>query len=426
MPISDRVRDVSTGVEAERGGPRTVAKERYTSAEYWRAEMEQLWPRVWLMAGLSRDLAAPGAYFTFDVGLESYLIVRQEAGLRAFHNVCLHRGRRLCESAVGHAKSFQCPYHGWTWRPDGVLARVPDRESFEPGFVEERFHLREVACEEWSGMVWICAADDAPSLRDYLGPVGPLVDAYGFDDYALVEDFTLDLACNWKVCVDAFNEAYHLKSVHPEILGMVDDVNVRADLLARHGRLIVPFFVPSPRKRDREVIDASLLHMLQAAGMDRADITGSALEMRGKIQRHIRARERGGDYDCSRLSDEQLSDSHHFHIFPNLQIDLYSLSMLVMRSRPHPTDPGRMLLDQQRFERFPRSAVAPPRPRHSRFSLGEGSLGQVTDQDMHNLVRVQEGMQSAAFRQLVFGDQESLIAHMHDVLDELISAPLGA
>lgn len=65
-----------------------------------------------------------------------------------------------------------------------------------------------------------------------------------------------------------------------------------------------------------------------------------------------------------------------------------------------------MLRDQQRFERFPRSAVPPPRPRQSRLALGgEGSLGMVTDQDMHNLVRVQEGMQSAAFRQLVFGDQ---------------------
>jgi hypothetical protein len=100
--------------------------------------------------------------------------------------------------------------------------------------------------------------------------------------------------------------------------------------------------------------------------------------------------------------------------------------MLLMRSRPHPTDPGRMLLDQQRFERFPRSAAPPPRPRHSRFSLGDGSLGKVTDQDMHNLVRVQEGMPSAAFGHLVLGDQEALIAHMHDVLDELVSAPLGA
>lgn len=406
--------------QAERGARRAIAKDRYTSDAYLSAELEQLWPRVWLMAGLSRDLGAPGAYFTFEIGRESYLIVRQESGVRAFHNVCLHRGRRLCEPGSGQVKSFQCPYHGWTWRADGVLARVPDAESFRPEISGDSFRLREVACAEWSGMVWICAARDAPPLREYLGPVAALVEPYRFDDYTLVEDFTLDLPCNWKVCVDAFNEAYHLKIVHPEILGMVDDVHVRADLLGRHGRLIVPFFVPSPRKRDREVIDPSLLHMLEAAGMDRAEISGSALEMRARVQRHIRARERAGDYDCSALSDEQLSDSNHFHIFPNLQIDLYSLSMLLMRSRPHPSDPGRMLLDQQRFERFRRGDARPPRPQHSSFSLGGGSLGTVTDQDMHNLVRVQQGMQSPAFRELVLGDQEVLIAHMHDTLDELI------
>jgi len=400
---------------------RLIDKRRYTSSEYLRAEVAHLWPRVWLMAGLSADLPEPGSYFTFEIGVESFIIVRGEQGVRAFHNVCLHRGRRLCEPGAGRVKSFQCPYHGWTWRTDGALARVPDRESFAPGLVEEKLHLREIACEDWEGLIWVCAAVDAPPLRDYLGPVAPLIEAYRLRDYELVEDLTLELPCNWKVCVDAFNEAYHLKNVHPEILGMVDDVHVRADLFGRHGRLIVPFFVPSPRRRDRSEIDAGLRQMLRSAGVDDAEVQGSALDMRAKVQRVIRERARVGALDCSGLSDDQLTDSHHFHIFPNFQVDLYSLSMLSLRSRPHPTDPGGMLLDQQRFERVERGRPRRARPTHSRFSLGGGSLGTVTDQDMSNLVRVQQGMVSGGFEALVLGEQERLIAHMHDTLDSYVS-----
>jgi phenylpropionate dioxygenase-like ring-hydroxylating dioxygenase large terminal subunit len=373
------------------------------------------------MAGLSRDLPAPGSYFTFEIGVESLLIVRQDPqGVSAFHNVCLHRGRRLREPGMGQARSFQCPYHGWDWGHDGRLRSVCDAESFPEGIPDPSTTLKRVACTEWAGFVWICFAPDPPTLQEYLGPAAPLIEAYRLEDFALVEDQTLDLPCNWKVCVDAFNEVYHLRSVHPEILGLIDDVNVQTDLLGNHGRLIVPFFVPSPRKEDRHTIDAGLRWLLEEARLDRSEITGSALDMRRKIQDRIRARERAGELDCSALSDDQLTDSNHFHIFPNFQIDLYSLKMQSLRARPHPTDPGRMLLDQQRFDRVARGAPRPKRPKHDQFVYGSGSLGTVTDQDMFNLVRVQQGMTSRGFEGLVLGDQELLIRHMHDVLDTYI------
>jgi phenylpropionate dioxygenase-like ring-hydroxylating dioxygenase large terminal subunit len=400
-----------------------IPKERYTSAEYLHAEFEHLWPRVWLVAGLSSDLKAPGSYFTFEIGSESFLIVRQEQGVRAFHNVCLHRGRRLCEPGMGRVRSFSCPYHGWEWDRDGRLAHVPDAETFPDGVPAESSRLKSVACTEWAGLVWVFLSSDPPPLREYLGPVAPLIEAYRLPDYALVEDLTLDLPCNWKVSVDAFNEAYHLKSVHPEILGLVDDVNVRTDLLGRHGRLIVPFFVPSPRKENRDEIDASLRWMLEEAGIRADEMTGSALEMRHKVQQSIRAREKAGELDCSGLDDDQLTDSHHFYVFPNFQLDLYSLTVLSLRARPHPTDPGRMFLDQRRFQRVSSARERPRRPVHNDFAFGAGSLGTVTDQDMYNLVRVQQGMQSSGLEGLVLGNQELLIRHMHCTLDAYIPSP---
>lgn len=400
-----------------------IPKERYTSPEYLRAEWEHLWPRVWLMAGLSSDLPQPGCYFTFDIGSESLLIVRQPQGVRAFHNVCMHRGRRLREGGMGRTRCFPCPYHGWEWAFDGSLTKVPDRETFGDAIPAASSRLKEVACAEWAGRVWVFLSPDPPPLEEYLGEVAPLIEAYRLEDYALVEDFTLDLPCNWKVNVDAFNEAYHLKTVHPEILGLVDDVNVQADLFGRHGRLTVPFYVPSPRKEDRQSIDTGLRRMLEQAGLRAAEITGSALEMRRKVQQSIRRREKGGELDCSGLSDDQLSDSNHFHIFPNFQLDLYSLTILSLRSRPHPTDPGRMFFDQQRFERLPRGSERPRRPRHEQFVYGSGSLGTVTDQDMFNLVRVQQGMRSSGLEGLVLGEQERLIEHMHRMLDTYVPWP---
>src|SRR5689334_8428770 len=111
---------------------RLAQKERYLSTEYMRAEQEKLWPRVWLLAGPAIDLPEPGHYFTFELVNESILIVRQPEGVKAFHNVCGHRGRRLREPGRGRARSFPCAYHSWEWNTDGSLLKVPREEAF-PG-----------------------------------------------------------------------------------------------------------------------------------------------------------------------------------------------------------------------------------------------------------------------------------------------------
>ncbi len=399
-----------------------IPKDRYTSLEYLEAERSRLWPHVWLAAGLASDAPEAGCYFTFETGAESLLIVRQTRGFRTFHNVCLHRGRRLREPGAGRAQAFRCPFHGWEWGCDGALLRVPDRETFPGGVPDAGFGLAEVRCTTWAGLVWVCLDPKAPELAEYLGPAAPAIEAYDLEQYALVEDQTVDLPCNWKAAVDAFNENYHLKTVHGAILDVLDDVNVRADLLGRHSRLVVPFFVPSPRRENREQITDTLRWFLEEAGLPRDQMTGSALDMRRAVQKAIRDRERAGEIDCSKLADDQLTDNHHFYVFPNLQLDIYALKLMILRHRPHPTDPGRMLFDQLRFERVTRSKPRPPRPKHEQFVWGAGSLGTVTDQDTFNLVRQQQGMQSTGFVGLKLGEQEICIRHMHQVLDSYLNA----
>ena len=104
-----------------------IPKQRYTSREFAQQEWERMWTKVWLLAGRASDAPSPGDYFTFEIGPESVLVVRQRDGsLAARYNVCMHRGNRLREPGRGHASEFRCLFHGWRYDLDGTLLRALD------------------------------------------------------------------------------------------------------------------------------------------------------------------------------------------------------------------------------------------------------------------------------------------------------------
>src|SRR5205814_116389 len=127
-------------------------------------------------------------------------------------------------------------------------------------------------------------------------------------------------------------------------------------------------------------------------------------------------------YDFSRLSDAQLTDNHYFFVFPSTSVNMYGLRAMILRYRPHPTDPGRMWLDQQEYTRLPAGASRPPRPTRVVAAAGQGSLGTVNDQDVITLVRVQRGMHASGFEGLRPGRQEIGIPHLHHVIDEYLGS----
>lgn len=395
-----------------------IPKSRYLDPAFLRLELDRIFARTWLLAGPEADVAEPGAYFTFELGAESVLVVRHPEGIKAFYNVCQHRGRLLREPGLGQTRSFRCPYHLWEYGLDGVLEHLPEPEQFAGCFAGERPRLRPVAAEAWGGFVWV-SFDPAPEpVEEYLGAVaGPLA-AYRLDEFALTEDQTVDLPCNWKVGVDAFNEAYHLRAVHAQLLQMLDEMQVELELLGRHSCIRVPFGLVSPTLSDRETVNDHLKYLLSDAGLDPSKFPSSAAAVRPAIREFLRGRT---DVDLSALRDDQLTDNHQYYVFPNLTLNIYAMKHLLLRHRPHPTDPNRMLLDQQQYVRVPRGAPRPPRPKPQRFQYGKGSLGFVTDQDTFNLVRVQRGMQVGGFDGLVLGDNERRIRHMHRTIDEYLA-----
>lgn len=406
---------------------RTVPKARYLSPEFLTLELERVFPRTWLLAGSAADLDAPGSFFTFDFANESILVTRDETGVRAFHNVCQHRGRRLAPSGRGRASAFRCPYHHWEYGLDGSLIALPDAGAFAScrGFESlpiaagaSRLGLTPVACETWQGLVWVHLGDSPEPLSSYLGPLADRVAAYDLESFALEQDATIELDCNWKVSVDAFNEAYHLRAVHPQLLDVVDETAAELELIGKHSLLRVPFGAPSPSARRPDEMNDLVRWWLGDAGVDGSAFEGPVRAAREEARRALRAR---SDLRLERLSDEQLTDNYQFYVFPNATLNLYATRMMLLRHRPHPTDPGRMLLDQQQYVRVPQGAPRPARPAHEsgRFGSG-GSLGHVTDQDAHTLVRVQRGMRSRGFDALVLGAMEERILHMHRVLDHYL------
>ncbi len=218
-----------------------IPKDRYTSREFAEREWEQMWTKVWLLAGRASDIPEPGDYFTFEIGIESILVIRLPDGtIAARHNVCMHRGNRLRDPGRGHAEKFSCLFHGWEYALDGTLLCVLDPESFPQGTPVSRFSLRPVRCDTWAGFVFVSLNPDVEPLRDYLGIIPEHLDVYGFERWKIAFECTIEIDCNWKTSVDAFNEAYHISATHPWTIAFSDDTRTIYDCYDKHSRMIYP------------------------------------------------------------------------------------------------------------------------------------------------------------------------------------------
>jgi phenylpropionate dioxygenase-like ring-hydroxylating dioxygenase large terminal subunit len=406
-------------------GSEPIPKSRYTCPEYARREWDHLWTRVWLMAGRASDAPEPGDYFTFEIGPESILVIRQQNGsLAARYNVCMHRGNRLREPGRGHAELFSCLFHGWQYGIDGRLQQPLDPHSFPQGC--EGLDLRPVHCDTWAGFVFVNLDSSPQPLRDYLGVIPEHLDPYHFDEWKLTFDATIEIECNWKTSVDAFNEAYHLAATHSWTLEFSDDVHTVYDCYDRHTRMIFPEVQASPRHPGAGTVTPGIRDLFLArVGIDTARFDGGPAEARAAYARAVRGMAPALGCDMTELSESQLCDDFHYTVFPNLTFNAHSLFTWVFTHRPHPDDPNRMFFDFLALLRVPAQDV--PRPQKQHFRTADGDTlagrcegGELLDEDLYNLPRIQAGMRSRAFESLHLGDQEIRIRHFHRTLEEYL------
>jgi phenylpropionate dioxygenase-like ring-hydroxylating dioxygenase large terminal subunit len=400
-----------------------IPKQRYTSREFARLEWERMWTKVWLLAGRASDAPNAGDYFTFEIGPESILVVRQPDGsLAARYNVCMHRGNRLREPGRGHASEFRCLFHGWRYGLDGRLLEALDAHCFRQGVPAERFSLRPVRCESWAGFVFVCLDPNAPPLREYLGVIPEHLGPYGFERWKLAFDATIEIECNWKTSVDAFNEAYHLSATHAWTIEFSDDVNTVYDCYDRHTRMIFPEVQASPRHPGAGTVTPGIREMfLKRVGVDVEHFAGGPREARAAYAEAVRKLGAMLGADFSELNESQMCDDFHYTIFPNVTFNTHSLFVWVFTHRPHPDDPNKMYFDFWNLVNAPGQEI--PRPEKKLFRTADGDTlagvcdgGDLLDEDLYNLPRIQRGMNSAAFEALHLCTQEVRILHHHDVL----------
>ncbi|MCK9563220.1 MAG: Rieske (2Fe-2S) protein, partial [Bacteroidales bacterium] len=131
-----------------------LAADRYTGDKFFRAECERMWPSVWQFAARDEELQNPGDFVVYENAGRSYLVVRQQDdSVKAFHNVCLHRGRKL-RTEGGAANEFQCPFHGFSWHLDGTLKDIPCRWDF-PHLKDDAMTLPEASVASWQGYIFV-------------------------------------------------------------------------------------------------------------------------------------------------------------------------------------------------------------------------------------------------------------------------------
>jgi len=430
---------IPTGVSmGRRGAPLRIPKDRYLSAEAHRLEVERLWPRVWQIACRSDDLPEPGDHLEYVIGDQSVLVLRDEAGeVRAFHNVCLHRGNLLAPG-VGHTRKLVCGFHCWTWNLDGSLHRVsyPDRfGEIDP----EAYRLRAVRVAEWGGFVFVCLSADPPELREWLGPVPEQLAPYHLERYTRTQDWSLYIRANWKTGLDAFLESYHVQGVHPQLLAFLDDATTVYECFGAHSRMLIPVGTPSPllgRVANRQIFES----MVRSASgsdteldhvQDKAALVQSLAAMdlppgttvRDWLVASTRAQGEARGIDLSGLSDDQVAGDWHYHLFPNAVFNVYAGAFWLCRFRPHGDDPNWMRFDFQDYHWIADPEEARQRKAvHCFVEPGEVSLGEVMDQDIAQLPKIQRGLHSRGISELTLSTMEVRIAHMHRILDGFLGS----
>ncbi|HYX88904.1 MAG TPA: aromatic ring-hydroxylating dioxygenase subunit alpha [Gaiellaceae bacterium] len=220
---------------ASRTAQATLPWSWYSDPEVLRREQERVFRRAWQYVCPADLVAEPGAYCAGRVGDVPVVVVRdRDSTLRAFLNVCRHRGSVVAEGN-GRRETLQCRYHAWTYALDGTVRAAP-RAELEDGFDTDGIALLPLAVATWGPLVFVNPDPGAAPLADSLAPVaGPLSRELDVESLRFLRRAPFELACNWKVAVENYLECYHCPVAHPGFSAVVD-VSPQAYRLETHGR----------------------------------------------------------------------------------------------------------------------------------------------------------------------------------------------
>ena len=418
---------------------------RYFSKEEADLEWEKLWKKVWVFAGLAQDVSEVGSYFRYNLGKESFVVIRTAADkVQAFYNVCPHRGNRLVHNDFGKlSQHFECSFHGWKFHLDGTLKEIHDEQVFRKEVIADRPGMVEVKCDIWKGLVFLTMNPDPQPLLDYLDVIPEHLENYPIEKMRVLKDIEWHWDANWKTAVEAFIEFYHADQTHPQIVPITSTTETQYDLY-RNGmsRMIITFGSSRPKMADPEAVHPALEGMVafyRGNPDDYKHLKGSEYYKAMVDTRRKWAERNGYAEDFAKLSDDQMTDDWNYHIFPTITLNVFSDAMLIQNFCPHPTDPGKSVYqvmtlvlpvkDPQQhvfdINSYGPEAVGPAgwdgsiRPKRI-YATELAELGSVLAQDAINLPLVQAGIQSDIFQGSRLGESENRIRHYLAEIDRYL------
>jgi phenylpropionate dioxygenase-like ring-hydroxylating dioxygenase large terminal subunit len=417
-----------------------ITRDRYISPDFMQLESDHVWAKVWNIGAWGAEIPDTGDYIVHQMGRDSILMARQADGsVKAFHNVCTHRGNRLVYAEIGTTQTFACSYHGWQFDLEGTLVYVQDNEDFPQGDPCGVRNLAEIPCEAWAGFVWYNMDVACAPLDDFLGEVKGILDRYDMDNMVRVGYAVAEVPCNWKSIHDNFCESYHLPTTHPELSEFFDDDyrNTVFELYdTGHNLMRMKGAVPSKRDDAPDAVNEPLAAEMKEWGLKPTDFEGRAGEAREAIQQAKRAMGPDRKYDYfPKLLDEQLTDPFHFNLFPGTSITAQATVVGLQRAEPHPTDPNKCIYENWSMVAPGDGVIRVPNTpgverlveeaeRHE-VIYGQESLGFIPDQDLQVASGQQLGFQSRGFTGAYLTGQESRVQQFHNRINACIRGGLA-
>jgi glycine betaine catabolism A len=196
---------------------KTLERKYFTDPEVFREEIEHFYFGMWVCVGRSEQVEQVGEYFLADVAGESLIVTRDECGkLRAFYNLCRHRGTQICEKVKGaFAGRIQCPYHAWTYGLDGRLLTASHMQDRE--FRTEEYSLHAVGTGEWEGHIFVNLARESRPLQEQLADLPEKFAPWGMGELRSYKHLKYEVKANWKLIVQNYNECLHCPVLHPAL-----------------------------------------------------------------------------------------------------------------------------------------------------------------------------------------------------------------
>lgn len=404
--------------------PDRASKERYYDQGFYDLECEQLWPRVWQMACRLEEIPEPGDFTTYEILDQSVIVLRASDGeVRAFQNVCRHRGVRLVTGAGSLGGSdFTCPFHGWCYGEDGTNTRIPMRKSFRLENLDAAdVALTSVRCETWGGCAWINLDSDAPPLRECIEPAATILDAWHVESLRTEWWYACRLPVNWKLAQQAFQEQYHVVVTHPQLVipGMRYG--------ARGAEFDPAVFIDAEIKYLRTMSDgmAGMVHasdVLVAEGLRDVSLPSEPeaamaawYEMLNEAVVERRRAEGSDVPDLLDLEAKGIAEPMGY-VFPHwFVLPMYS-SASSYRFRP--LGPEETLMEIWSLTRYPDGAERPRPVAPEVWAHDDPRWPPIPAQDFSNLPRQQQGLHAKGFEYMRISEKaEGHLSNFERVLD---------